>query len=180
MKHLAAAAAAAFASTLACAGVARATPNFPPEVASHLKLDCPAPPCTICHRDNNGGTGTAIKPFATTMKMFGLVKYDTGTLDTALDDDVSKNVSSINDGVPDITKLKMCLDPNEPLPGHDAGADAAPVSNGATNPTLAYGCGAQVAGGSPEAAGGAGLVLVGLALTARRGRRGGRRDGRRR
>jgi MYXO-CTERM domain-containing protein len=170
------AAAAAAAAILACAASARATPNFPPELQAHLMTGCSSPPpCTICHQTLNGGTGTAVKPFANTLKGFGLLKYQTNTLDSALDSDVMHNISSAGDGVPDVTKLKspLCEDPNTRSASSDAGTDGAPVSKGDTTPQLAYGCGAQVANGGlgAEHAGAAAVAILGLALVGRRRRR---------
>ena len=45
---------------------ASASSSYPGEIQSALNMDC-APPCTVCHRDQNGGTGTAQKPFAQAM-----------------------------------------------------------------------------------------------------------------
>jgi hypothetical protein len=155
-------------ATVAWTAPASATPNFPGEVAAHLGTmsACGAPPCTICHLTLSGGTGTAVKPFATTLKGFGLVKYDTTSLDTALDRDSTTMTASAGDGVPDITKLKMCNDPNTVLASGDGGPVAAPP------PTIEYGCVGQVAGGPAEASAGvSALTIVGLAIAARRSRR---------
>jgi hypothetical protein len=117
---------------------ARATPNFPPEIHAHLGLTAD-PPCAICHQGGVTGLGTVTTPFGKAMRARGLVPFDIGTLDAALDKMAADKVDSLGDGTPDIDDLKAGRDPN--VPDGDAGTTV-PVDV-AVIP--AYGCGARVA-----------------------------------
>ena len=99
--------AAAIATPLA----ARATPNFPAAIARDLGL--PAPPaCTICHATNDGGAGTAVKPFATYLVSRGLVPFSEGSLAGALAAAAGEHHDTDRDGVSDVDALAQGLDPN--------------------------------------------------------------------
>jgi hypothetical protein len=126
---------------MACSVIARdahATPNFPDEIKAHLMLQA-SPPCAICHQGGVTGLGTVTTPFGKSMRARGLVPFDLGSLDNALDQMKSGNVSSVGDGTPDIQKLQMGIDPNARVTdgGVVEGTDAAI--------TPLYGCGAHVA-----------------------------------
>jgi len=163
MKTLAIIGALGFATLFAAE--ARATPNFPPEIHARLGLTAD-PACAICHQGGITGLGTVTTPFGKAMRARGLVPFDIGTLDAALDKMAADKVDSIGDGTPDIDDLKAGRDPN--VPDTDAGTtvpvDAAVVP--------AYGCGAHVAPGSDVDPWAAALgALVAAALVASRRRR---------
>jgi len=127
-------------SLLSCAAVsvaaltsnaALSSQSYPHQLATTLGL-AKDPPCTICHRDLNGGTGTVTKPFGKTMQGFGLHSGDPASLAAAIQKSEQARADSDGDGVPDITELKNGKDPNdasdEPLAAGDAGLDAGPVT----------------------------------------------------
>jgi hypothetical protein len=156
---------AAFASVaLLSARGALASPTYPDDIQQDLGLSY-KPACTICHDTNSGGTGTANKPFAKSMKAAGLTGgSNAASLKAALDKLKADKTDSDGDGTPDIDELIAGTDPNQ------AGGGGA--STAAPDPT--FGCVAQIAplgaGGRrawlPIAVAGAGL----LAAAARRRR----------
>ncbi|MBX3210692.1 MAG: hypothetical protein KF850_01520 [Labilithrix sp.] len=131
---------------VASARTARATPNFPDVVASHLALDA-APPCTLCHV-GTPARGNVTTPFGATLRSRGAVAYDEAALRLALDALAAERKDSDGDGVPDIDELRAGDDPN--------GAPGAVT-------TPEYGCAigrASAAAGSGTAA----VAALGLAL----------------
>lgn len=145
----------------ACAApaVARATPNFPGAIQSHLGGSAP-PPCRVCHVDGITGLGTVNTPFGKNMRARGLVAEDETTLVAALDAMTKEGVDSSGArGTPDVEILREGLDPNRANP---YGAPAAPQ----------YGCGAQLARGDAGAGVPALLVLGVTALWTARVARG--------
>lgn len=159
---------------------ARATANFPNAIQDHIHS--PAPDCSICHNDGDqGGKGTATEPFAINMKARGLVEFDTGTLDSALDKMAAEHVNSTGDCLDDIDELIAGHNPNVPDPpgfctdaGLEAGAPTGGGPGGAATPppeTPTYGCIGSIApdpsNGSPWAA----LVASALVFSLRRRRR---------
>jgi hypothetical protein len=164
----------AFFAILFSSGVASATPNFPPEIMSHLSLAA-LPDCTLCHTDGDqGGKGTANTPFALNMKTRGLVEFDSSSLDAALDKMATDRVDSAGDCLDDIDELKAGNDPNQPDPAGscaDAGVDqaAAPPVNSPPPQAPTYGCGARIAAkNSNDDSFVALAVVAGLALARRR------------
>jgi hypothetical protein len=152
----------------ACAtpAVARATPNFPGAIQSHLGGSAP-PACRVCHVDGITGLGTVNTPFGKNMRARGLVAEDEASLVAALDAMAKEGVdSSGGRGTPDVEILREGLDPNRANP-YDAPAP----------PT--YGCGAQVARGH-AGAGLSGLFGLGLSVTALAAARAARGSARRR
>ena len=49
----------------------QASPTYPGQLQKDLGMPC-APPCTLCHRDQNGGLCTVDKPFGLSMYGAGL------------------------------------------------------------------------------------------------------------
>ena len=89
---------------------------FPGWIYEHLDLaaeELNAPPCTICHLDNNGEKGTVVKPFGIWMYDHGLRGDATKeALGDLLDENEQKGVDSDGDGVGDIDELRDGTDPN--------------------------------------------------------------------
>ena len=99
-----------------------ASPTYPQGIRSYLQLT-DAPDCTLCHRDNFGGTGTVIRPFGRTLvDHFQLTGNNNVTLlKAALAGDDAQNLDSDGDGVTDIDELRMGTDPNVGASGLEAG-----------------------------------------------------------
>lgn len=150
---------------LAFAPDANATPNFPDEIAAHLMLQG-SPACAICHQGGNTGVGTVTTPFGKSMRARGLVPFDLGSLDKALDLMASGKVDSLGDGTPDIDDLKAGRDPN--VPDGDGGANV----HVETPIVPAYGCGNHVAPSSDaDPLGALAALAASAALVASRLRR---------
>jgi len=83
---------------------------------SDLQITCSNPifdgnGCTICHTSNNGGLGTATKPFGAWMKQNGLTPFNDTELATLLQqlENESPHTTDTNcDGTPDIDQLTHC------------------------------------------------------------------------
>jgi len=117
---------ASFVVVLSAAGTASATPNFPGAIQRDLALNVP-PPCTICHNNPSGGTGTVTQPFGIKMRSRGLVPEDEGSLQTALTALEAEKSDVNGDNVTDIQALRLGLDPN-----------------GTVEEPASYGCGSSV------------------------------------
>ena len=88
--------------------------------------------CLLCHVDNTGGSGTAVRPFALTLQEYGVgTSSDAAQLHEVLaalgDED------SDDDGVSDVDELLAGADPNTPGGGepteilvYEYGCDLAP------------------------------------------------------
>jgi MYXO-CTERM domain-containing protein len=147
----------AFAVLLATC-MARASPIYPPQIASHLHLPC-VPPCTICHRDLSGGTGTVNKRFGMNMQaLYGLQPENLPLLDSVLDKLVATMppLDSDGDGDTDLEALMECRDPNVPK-----GSSLEPPQ---------YGCATSHGSGKGAAVGGL-LGAIGMVTALRRRRR---------
>jgi hypothetical protein len=101
------------AAVLFGASPARATPDFPGLIISHLNITCSNPlwdgqGCTICHLTNGGGLGTVQHPFGAHLKAMGLSAYDESALTMLLDQEKTKLDDFNCDGTADITQLEMC------------------------------------------------------------------------
>jgi hypothetical protein len=111
--------------------VAAASQSYPHQIATTLGL-AKDPPCTICHRDLNGGLNTVTKPFGQAMQGFGLRSGDPASLAAAIQKSEQAKADSDGDGVPDVEELEQGKDPNdpsdEPMAASDAGADASSVT----------------------------------------------------
>jgi hypothetical protein len=94
-----------------------ASPEYPGLLQDELDMPC-APQCTVCHRDTNGGTGTAITPFAVTMREEGLRGGNQpARMRTALDGLTMGGYDSDGDGRSDIEELRDGANPNQPGDG---------------------------------------------------------------
>lgn len=151
-------AALAFFATGGWAAGAEASPTFPARIQQTLEMAC-APPCTLCHRDQQGGFGTVVQPFGSEMLASGLGARDPDFIPTALAELESSGVDSDGDGTGDVEQLRQGENPN----------------GGAALCGPTYGCFATVASAREFTANPfpscTAIVLV-LVLAARRGRRG--------
>jgi hypothetical protein len=101
-------------------GNAHATPEYPLILDATFGTPCPNPNsrCVICHTSSRGGQSTAVRPFAVTLKDYGLNRgRDVGLLQRALTA-LPDATDSDEDGVPDKEELMMCGNPS----GADLGA----------------------------------------------------------
>jgi hypothetical protein len=118
----------AFAGVALCGSrEARATQEFPGLIQSTLSLSA-TPPCTICHRDDNGGLGTVVKPFGIYMQSVGLQPYNDGSLATALQALQGEASAGVQPQAQYLAALKAGTDPNADVAG--------------PNDSPQYGCGA--------------------------------------
>ncbi|MGA3123709.1 MAG: thrombospondin type 3 repeat-containing protein [Polyangiaceae bacterium] len=136
---------------LASAPSAHASRSLPRNIQSDVGLNY-QPPCSICHQYGKTGDGTAIEPFAWSMRARGLTG-SRKTLTPALDADESDRVDSDGDGIPDIEELRNGTDPNSPandciIPDGTAIDDGQCSPGGRASPQL--GCSVQ---GLPGSAG---------------------------
>jgi len=122
----------AAALALSAARSAVASPTYPGLLQKHYNMDC-APPCTICHRDRNGGLYTVTKPFGLTMYSLGLRGQNPDSLKKAEKQLELTLPDSDGDHKPDAQELRDSTDPNSSANG----------SLCAEGPV--YGCGAHVA-----------------------------------
>jgi MYXO-CTERM domain-containing protein len=160
-------------AVLFASGVARGSPTYPQTIAQHLMITCTfsetktnQPPCTICHRDLQGGLGTVNKKFGQDLQaLYGLTSQNPALLISALDkaampsSTTDAGLDSDGDGDTDIGALKACRDPN--------------VSASANIPPLEYGCGSMTR--RPKQSTNAAAVLLGalgVLAAVRRRRRG--------
>ena len=92
--------------------VAIATSNFPAAIEQDLGTTC-RPPCTVCHTNNSGGSGTVTQPFGAARKDRGLVGGSVTKLQDALAQMDADGVDSDGDGVLDTQALADGVDPND-------------------------------------------------------------------
>jgi hypothetical protein len=142
-------AAAAALQTLTWVGAATASPTFPPAIKQFVG-SAMAPPCTICHNNPSGGTGTATMRFAMYMRSRGLMPLDLNSLTVALMAAQAEGHISNSDGIKDFDALRAGEDPNNPKG----------VATGEAPPS--FGCGAHIASSS-DAGNGKAMLLVGAA-----------------
>lgn len=120
-------AAVSLASTWAAS--AEASPEYPKALREALDAPC-APTCTVCHLTQNGGEGTALKPFAEEMIQGGLEGEDEGSISKAIEVLKLSEPDSDDDGIDDLGELAQGRDPNVAGAGDLCGP--------------AYGCGARI------------------------------------
>ena len=161
---------------VAAPGLALATPGFPDAIKADLSLSYEkAPPCTICHTDLSGGTGTVTRAFGIAMRKDGLIPYDPDSLKKALAASEAAKTDSDCDKVSDIAQLKEGRDPNTGayIDGSGKTAPAASSCGGSTEKpeTPEYGCGAHITATSSASAWQSALAvaaLLGVGLFRRR------------
>jgi hypothetical protein len=113
------------------ARTAGASPIYPALIQQQLSLNY-LPPCTICHRDNNGGIGTVVQPFGRALMGLGLHGgSDPASLIGALNRAKAQGLDSGGDGIPDIQELVAGMDPNAgggglPQPMYGCAVDRSP------------------------------------------------------
>jgi hypothetical protein len=176
---------------LAIPDVVAASPPFPEAIRADLSLvyslgtaACLTSPtaachCTICHMTNMGGVGTVVTSFGKSMKAAGLTLENKDSLKAALTTlDVNKTDSDC-DGTPDVEQIKQGRDPGTGAYIDGSGKPTPPEMGCASaSPTVAYGCGAQVARVPASWPGAAAFAAaLGLALACRRPTRRWRRQG---
>jgi hypothetical protein len=143
------------------AAPAWASLSFPPTIQAELGLASP-PPCTLCHRNDDGGLGTVVTPFGRTlMNRLGVTAANVNSLKAGLAADKAQNLDSDGDGISDIDELEAGMDPNVGASGEVAGLNVPLPETGcalATRPAF---------GGTGALA----FIGLGLVLVARRSRR---------
>lgn len=93
---------------------AHATPEYPLILDATFGTQCPNPNsrCVICHTSSRGGQSTAVRPFAVTLRPYGLNRgRDGGALQQALAA-LPDTTDSDEDGAPDKDELMMCGNPS--------------------------------------------------------------------
>jgi hypothetical protein len=121
----------------ALAGEVQATPEYPLVLDANFGTNCPNPNsrCVICHTSSRGGQATAVRPFAVTLRQYGLNRGREGGLLLQALMQLPDTTDSDDDGTPDKEELMMCGNPS----GEDLGAGPE------------YGCdGAQLVAHSPS------------------------------
>jgi hypothetical protein len=134
-----------FAAWSAWSGSAFASPSFPGELQDQLDMPC-VPQCTLCHRDSNGGVGTATRPFGAAVQSAGLELKRPDLIATVLAALERGRFDSDEDGILDVDELRQGDNPNQSGQGFLCAT---------------YGCTARVA---PAAADSALVPSIGILL----------------
>jgi hypothetical protein len=103
-------------AALTWSGAASASDSFPEALVEAAEMGDCTPGCSVCHRDNNGGPGTAIKKFASAMVVEGLRQKQPETVKPAVEALRTKNSDVDDDMKFDIDELAAGQDPNVPTP----------------------------------------------------------------
>ena len=90
---------------------AGASPVFPTTIQGVTESEC-APPCTICHETNAGGSGTITTDFGILMLDRGLGSSDFTLMMELLDELEADGTDTDGDGIPDFDELANSFDPN--------------------------------------------------------------------
>jgi MYXO-CTERM domain-containing protein len=139
------------AALLSWAGAAAASATFPSALVAAVPMGDCTPGCAVCHRDNNGGQGTAIKPFAGAMLSSGLIPTKPESVTAAVEALRAKNGDLDKDGKFDIAELAAGQDPN------------ASTAASICLPTYGYQCGVRIAT-APARERSAAVVLLGIVV----------------
>jgi hypothetical protein len=118
--HVAQRAALALGLALALGGVAseaHATPEYPLILQQRLDPefdgDCPTNSrCLVCHLTARGGQATAVRPFAQTLRMYGLTRGRDGAALIAALGMLPADTDSDDDGITDLDELSVCGNPS--------------------------------------------------------------------
>lgn len=143
---------------------ASASLEYPAEVKKFFEVETlPAKPpsCTLCHRSNDGGADTVVRPFGLTLIRFGALKDSIPSLDSALQQIEESATDSDKDGVGDAEELRAGSDPNV-----GTGETADPLA-GVPFPETGCSLGTRKTGGPAEALA---LLCAGLLYVTRRRR----------
>ena len=98
-------------------GSALASTSYPAQVRTSLRLDA-VPACTLCHVNDLGGDGTAIRPFGVSVSRLGALGNDNlASLTSALGSVERDGVDSDQDGISDVVELRQGTDPNRGAEG---------------------------------------------------------------
>jgi MYXO-CTERM domain-containing protein len=135
-------------------------------VQTHLGVDTlptSAPHCTLCHRNDSGGTDSVTKPFGLAMRAKGALPNNIPSIDSALDQLEAAGTDSDGDGTSDIDELREGTNPNE--------GDGTAPSSLEQIPLPQTGCSVSGSASAPRSES-ASWVLAGLLLVVvRRARR---------
>lgn len=133
---------------------AAASDNYPAIMDRQLGVECPRPltRCLVCHTTASGGEGTAIQPFAETLRLYGAREGRAGRELALALAALPAEVDTDADGSPDQEELARC--------GNPSGAELG-VGPG-------FGCGGASIAGLPKSGTGraAGAACWGLLLAA--------------
>jgi len=147
-------------AAVTASSAALASETYPERLQSALDMPC-TPPCTVCHRDSNGGMGTATQPFGAAMTNAELTLKAPDGIPLALAVLASKSIDSDGDGVTDTEELREGSNPN---------------AAGESVLCATYGCGAHIVPEAPSRSASKGpgawflLALATLAVAFRRRR----------
>ncbi len=145
-----------------------ASPEYPTIIQAELEMECP-PVCTTCHTVDPGVSGTASRPFAQTLKGFGLVEQDEDSLVDALEEMRATATDSDADSFTDESEL-LSSPPSDP---NDGGATPSMPGTGICDAQVNYGCGASISKSTSRdfETSWSSLALLALMLTITRVRR---------
>jgi len=146
---------------------------FDGAIKSELELPSDGPSlCTVCHKTDEGGPDSVIKPFGVSALKLGLQEKDVQKLKEVLQQMRATNVDSDCDGIGDIVELEKGGDPNSA--DRDAASDTGAACAMMEPPRYGFYCTLSALSGTkgaaPSSATFAPAALVAV-LFARRSRR---------